>query len=123
MDSTDTFVGGLLFCEPGAVQGVTAPRFAPAQPCGSMHTPSPDFTLVLTFMLLASFLLSSSIRIDGPTRASLYLCFDFHFDDSFIASSFSLAIRIHAWTTAVRIHGSPTACFDIGFDLHVDPPN
>ena len=83
----------------------------------------------------------SPLRIEAPARAGLYLCFDFHFDDSLRMSvwidentltCFDLAfdlhyiflssVRVHTWTTTVRVHGSPTACFDIGFDLHVDPP-
>lgn len=64
------------------------------------------------FHVLASFLLSLSIRIDGPTRASLYLCFDFHFDDS---------LRTSIWideNTLTRFNSA----FDFHFTFPFHPP-
>jgi len=57
-----------------------------------------------------------AVWIYATTLTRFDLAFDLHF------VFLSLAVRVHAWTTAVRIHGSPTACFDVGFDFHVDSP-
>ena len=63
------------------------------QPFESMRNPVPDFTLVLTFMLPASFLLA--VWINGHAGARLHLCFDFH-----VASLLSVS-RPDPWS---RLH-------------------
>ena len=70
-----------------------------------MRNPVPDFTLLLTFMLLASFLLA--VGIDGPASARLHSRFDFHLVTP------SLAVRIDE-PTAARLY--------LCFDFHLMPP-
>lgn len=72
-----------------------------AHPVAGFHTGSNFHVAGLLSMCL-------SIRIDGPTRAGLYLCFDFHFDDS---------LRTSVW-----IDENTLTRFDLAFDLHFNSP-
>ena len=58
-----------------------------------------------------------SVWIYENTLTRFDMAFDLH------VSSLSLAVRVHAWATAIRVHGSATACFDFSFDSHVGSPS
>jgi hypothetical protein len=88
------------------------------QPLPSMRIPVPDFTLDFTFIC---GLLSVEVHIgrypfgsmSQPLPALTFVLVFMNFP--FVMS----AVWIHAWSAAIRVHGSSTAGFDFCSQSHV----
>jgi len=93
-----------------------------------MRNPVPDFTLVLTFMLPASFPLA--VRINGRASARLHFCLYFHFITPQLAvridgptstrhySCFDCHVMSPLKELAVRVHATTLTGLDSCLEFH-----